>query len=667
MKFNLSKRITVFTGTLVLGASLILGLSAIKFSSDATVNEVEKAMLQYADESAKHIETTLAMRIGILQEVANRETVQGMEWPLQKEALKTDIERLGYLDIAVVLPNGTAQYVKTGETAELGERDYIKKAFQGQANVSDVIVSKVTGSVVVMFAVPIEKDGKVVGVLIGRRDGTTLNDITDNLGIGETGYAFILGKDSTFYAHPDREMITQQRNAFAEIETGGTLKSFAVALQNVGLGQLEMVNYELAGEKRLTAMAPIPQTTWTLGIGTYEKEVLEGNYHLQFIILMVSGLVILLGSMGAVLLSKSIARPIVYLSQIIDRLADYNLIEDEKYSPVKLIKRSDEIGSIARAIMKMQANLRNLIKRVAVASQHVAAASEQLTATSGQSVTAITEVARTVEEIANGAANQARETEQGVLHVTILGDHVVKNQHMVTSLKEAVQEVNDLRDKGIEALKTLVEKTADSEKASREVAGVIVETNVSAKKIENASRMIKSIADQTNLLALNAAIEAARAGDTGRGFAVVADEIRKLAEQSNQFTDEIAKIILDLSQKSEKAVMTIGGVASIVEAQTRSVENTNEKFEGISHAIAKMKESIDVLSQSGLEMADKKGHIIQIMENLAAISEENAAGTEEAAASTEEQTASMEEIAGASEALTGLAEEMKTSIEKFQY
>ncbi|HHX60119.1 MAG TPA: hypothetical protein GX707_05195 [Epulopiscium sp.] len=209
--------------------------------------------------------------------------------------------------------------------------------------------------------------------------------------------------------------------------------------------------------------------------------------------------------------------------------------------------------------------------------------------------------------------------------------------------------------------------TESSSKATKDIQNVINSTNDSAGQIEIASNMIRSIADQTNLLALNAAIEAARAGEAGKGFAVVADEIKKLAEQSTSFTADIGKIVMNLNNETTQAVKTMEEVALISKTQSESVDETNNKFIGISKAMEGMNHVIDLINESGQEMLNKQQRIIEIITNPSAISEENAAGTEEASASVEEQTATMLEIAEASVVLERLAGNMKDAVDKFKY
>jgi methyl-accepting chemotaxis protein len=93
-----------------------------------------------------------------------------------------EIDNHGYLDMAIVTPDGQAHYIKDETTSNLADRDYVRKALAGEQAISDVLISRVIGKPVVMYAVPItDGGGTVVGALIARKDGTALNDITKNV------------------------------------------------------------------------------------------------------------------------------------------------------------------------------------------------------------------------------------------------------------------------------------------------------------------------------------------------------------------------------------------------------------------------------------------------------------------------------------------------------
>jgi methyl-accepting chemotaxis protein len=352
MKLNLARKIALFFGILIVIVSSVLGVVAIKLSSDALLKEQEEMMLNYADETANNVSSQLNSDLAVLSEVGMRARTVTMDWTVQRESLVSDVERLGYQDMAVIKPDGTASYVVSGETAQLGEREYFKKAMEGTANVSGVMISKVTGKPVVVEAAPIKSGDSVLGVLIGRRDGAFLKTITDEQGIGERGYAFILGPDSTIYSHPNEDMILEQRNIFAEVESDGALKSYGLALQELGLGNRGMANYTLEGDNRLTAMAPIPGTDWTIGIGNYESDILAGINTLRNMLIAIAFAVVVIGIIVALFLGGRISKPIRNLKELANKVAmgdvDVDTTTDLK----------DEVGELVIAFGEMVDNIK---------------------------------------------------------------------------------------------------------------------------------------------------------------------------------------------------------------------------------------------------------------------------------------------------------------------
>lgn len=157
--------------------------------------------------------------------------------------------------------------------------------------------------------------------------------------------------------------------------------------------------------------------------------------------------------------------------------------------------------------------------------------------------------------------------------------------------------------------------------------------------------LINEISKRTNLLALNASIESARAGEAGRGFAVVADEIRKLAEQTDSATRQVAALVQELEDSTQSAVTTVETSSETFRTGIMKVMETGTSFEQMlsmqNATNAKVQDISQVSSLSGEHSKKLLEVITKIKEQLT----NSLTDMQSIAGATQQQTATLEQIA----------------------
>lgn len=327
-------------------------------------------------------------------------------------------------------------------------------------------------------------------------------------------------------------------------------------------------------------------------------------------------------------------------------------------------KMMDSVKTMLEDEKQYIKNKEAIVREIQDFSSLLVSSAQELTATSEESTTVAEEMSKAIGEIASGASDQANDVESGFRVVDEIGVLIGDEQTCMLELSNDLENIDKMKREGTSSLEVLLGETEMHGRAITDISQNINLTQESVDNIENVVDMIANIAEQTNLLALNAAIEAARAGESGRGFAVVADEIKKLAEESKRFADQITDIIQSLTKNTSIVVDTMGDVINISESQNESVKRTYERFLEIDHAVRKIQVSMENLNNSSTAVDGKKNDIIRLMKNLSGVSENNASGTQELSASIQEQTAGIEQTASTSEELTNLAMELETSISR---
>jgi len=481
-------------------------------------------------------------------------------------------------------------------------------------------------------------------------DGVALEGI-------ESSYAYVVSPDGIMLYHPTADKIGQPVENAAVTQTVETIKS-GKEVKN------EVITYEFKGVEKFAGIYVNEAQDYILVVTADHDEIFASIDKLQTKGLIILVIISIIAVVAGTVFSRITIKPINTLAAYIDRVAEMDFTVSGDL--LKLNARKDETGAMSKSISSLRDALEVVISSIKEKSENVMQASDMLSTDASESTTTIEQVENAVNDIAQGASSQAEDTQTATENVVVMGNMIEETYDEIEKLLGHAANMKESTDQARNVISELESINRKTEEYIDVIADQTYNTNESALKINEATKLITSIAEETNLLALNASIEAARAGEQGKGFAVVAAEIQKLAEQSNESAKHIEEIIAELISDSEKAVDTMHEVKEIIHAQSDHVEQTDMAFNDIADGVNQSIDGINSISNKAKMLDEARTSVVDIVQNLNAIAEENAACSQETSASVTEVTAIIEDISDKSSTLRHIAEELDSGMSIFK-
>ncbi|MDD9269060.1 methyl-accepting chemotaxis protein [Paenibacillus sp. GCM10023248] len=370
---------------------------------------------------------------------------------------------------------------------------------------------------------------------------------------------------------------------------------------------------------------------------------------------------IALGLIISFLIARHVSKPIISMSAAAKRISEGDL--SVRYVP---LKRQDEIGGLDASFAQMTEHMRTMIQTVSGHAQSVSTSAEQLRASSVDMQEVSEQITQTVKEVASGADQQTLTMEETSRSMEEVGSGIYRMAESASSIAESIEWTKQQAEAGGTYVQSTVQQMESIHASVHQTDQVMTELERKSQEIGHILQSIQEIAQQTNLLALNAAIEAARAGEQGRGFAVVASEVRKLAEQSGQFSAEISSLLADIQTTVHDSGHALSQVKDEVQTGIELVQKTEQNFGEIVQSTNQVASQIQEMAATSEQMSAGAQQITASVQQVASIARQTADSSQGVSQSAVNQLETTGEVKVAAQSLSTMAEELQEILSRFR-
>ena len=535
-----------------------------------TINQnIESSVEQAGNLTASSVQNWLSGRILVLESLAQSVAHQGSQADLP-----------GLVDQPAFTSNFQFTYVgqangvftqrpdaKMPEGYDPRERPWYKQAVSAGKTMLTPPYMAAVGGLIVTIAMPVKKDGQLLGVVGGDLSLDSLVKIINSVDSGGLGYAFLVSGDGQVIVSPDKDQVMKN---LKDIYPSSNLK--------IEKGVQEV---QLNGQERIISFTPVtglPSADWYIGQSLDKQKAYAPLSKFRTSALIAMFIAVAVIALLLSLLIRVLMRPLTTMGRAMQDIAQ----GEGDLTRRLVIENKDEFGELASSFNQFVQRIHASISEVSSATRQVHDLSQRVMASSNASII--------------GSDEQSARTNSVAAAINELG---AATQEIARNAADASQHASGASEQADDGRKVVEQTIQAMTELSRKISlscAQIETLNASTDNIGHILDVIKGISQQTNLLALNAAIEAARAGEAGRGFAVVADEVRNLAHRTQESAEEIHKMITSLQVGSREAVSTMNAsqvssedsveVANQAGARLISVTQRIEEIDGMNQSVA---------------------------------------------------------------------------------